>query len=158
MSTLKISGLVQRAATFTRDDLAGLPTEYQIEDVSSVDPARRGRGVWLQGILSAVGVADQASYLGLHAAHDDFHASIPLAPILNRGFVIYEQDGEPLAVAAGGPFRFAIQDFAACHTSEIDECANVKFVDHLELTAEAGRDNRPSDDAEHETLHRSAGS
>ena len=82
---------------------------------------RSWRGGLELGILSAVGVADQASYLGLHAAHDDFHASIPLPPILNRGFVIYEQDGEPLAVAAGGPFRFAIQDFAACHTSEIDE-------------------------------------
>jgi hypothetical protein len=52
-----------------------------------------------------------------------------------------------------GPVRFFIPDFAACHTHEIDECANVKFVDRLELTADKGFDNRPHDGAEHAALH-----
>ena len=40
------------------------------------------------------------------------------------------------------------------HTDEIDECANVKFVDRIELTILRGHDNRPTDEAEHQDLHR----
>jgi hypothetical protein len=67
--------------------------------------------------------------------------------------LIYQLDGQPLSVENGGPFRFSIPDFAACHTHEIDECANVKFVDHIELTPAAGFDNRPHDGQSHEELH-----
>jgi hypothetical protein len=67
--------------------------------------------------------------------------------------VIYREGGQPLPEKAGGPVRFFIPDFAACHTHEIDECANVKFVDRLELTAAKGFDNRPHDGDEHAALH-----
>ena len=40
---------------------------------------------------------------------------------------------------------------AAC--DDIDECANVKFLDHIEFTAERGFDNRPEDEDEHAALH-----
>jgi len=38
-------------------------------------------------------------------------------------------------------------------TSTTDECANVKFVDHLEITRERGHDNRPATESEHARLH-----
>jgi DMSO/TMAO reductase YedYZ molybdopterin-dependent catalytic subunit len=76
-----------------------------------------------------------------------------LAPVLDRAFLIYRLNGQPLSEKNGGPFRFYIPDFAACHTHEIDECANVKFVDHIELTQAMGHDNRPHDGQEHEELH-----
>ena len=41
----------------------------------------------------------------------------------------------------------------ACHTSDIDECANVKFLDRIELAIGKGHDNRPEDDEEHARLH-----
>ena len=44
-------------------------------------------------------------------------------------------------------------DLASCHTAEVDECANVKYVERIELTAEKGHDNRPHDGAEHAALH-----
>jgi hypothetical protein len=44
-------------------------------------------------------------------------------------------------------------DYAACHTHEIDECANVKFEDRIELTAARSHNNRPHDGVEHEALH-----
>jgi hypothetical protein len=46
-----------------------------------------------------------------------------------------------------------IRDPAACHTDELDDCANVKFVDRIELTAGKGRDTRPEDEQEHAALH-----
>ena len=107
----------------------------------------------LAGVLALVGAKPSAKWLTLHASRDNFHASVPLDAVRDRALILYEAEGQPLPVSAGGPFRFLIPDFAACHTAEVDECANVKFVDRIELTAERGFDNRPKDDTEHAKLH-----
>jgi DMSO/TMAO reductase YedYZ molybdopterin-dependent catalytic subunit len=148
-----ISGEVQRPITLTFADLAAIPAEFQVLDVSRIVPARKGDAVKLAGILQLVQPKSTAKYLGLHATADDFHASIPLASVADRALVIYRLDGQPLPVKSGGPVRFFIPDFAACHTDEIDECANVKFVDRIEFTSTKGFDNRPHDGAEHAALH-----
>jgi hypothetical protein len=62
-------------------------------------------------------------------------------------------EGAILSVDQGGPFRFFIPDHAACQMDEIDECANVKFLDHIEFTAGKGHDNRPQDEQQHAALH-----
>ena len=151
--TLRVSGLCNQPGTFTLQDLSQLPAAQQIPDVSTIDPKRQGSAVKLTGLLDKVGAQSEAKYLGLHAEADNFHASIPLEAVRERAILIYAVKDEPLSLKAGGPFRFYIQDYASCHTDEVDECANVKFVDHIELTAAKGFDNRPEDDAEHEALH-----
>ena len=150
---LQITGEVERAAHLSPADLAGIESHHQVPDVSRLDPKRRGRAVTLAGLLELV-ARSAARYLTLHATVDDFHASIPLDSVRERALLIYELDGAPLPAKAGGPLRFLIPDYAACRTDEIDECANVKFVDHVELTATRGRDNRPHDEKEHADLHR----
>jgi len=150
---LTIGGEVAAPRSLSFADLAAIDAEYQVADVSKLMPGRRGDAVRLSGILKLVQPRERAKYLGLHSSSDDFHASIPLAAVADRALVIYRLDGQPLPVKAGGPVRFFIPDFAACHTEEIDECANVKFVDRIELTADKGVDNRPHDGAEHEALH-----
>ena len=67
---------------------------------------------------------------------------------------VYRIKEEVLPITAGGPVRFFIWDSAACQSAEVDECANVKFLDHIELTVERGFDNRPEDEEEHARLHR----
>lgn len=151
--TLLLEGLVARPLRLAFEDLAALDSAYQVVDVSRLDPKRQGDAVTLAGLLDLAGIDPRAKYLGLHSPRDDFHASLPLAPILSRAILIYRVGGAPLSVPAGGPFRFFIPDFAACHTHEIDECANVKFVERIELTAERGFDNRPHDGASHAALH-----
>jgi DMSO/TMAO reductase YedYZ molybdopterin-dependent catalytic subunit len=150
---LRIAGEVAESRSLTFADLAAIDSEYQVADVSRLVPGRKGDAVRLAGILKLIQPRDTARYLGLHSSTDDFHASIPLAVVAERALVIYRLDGQPLPAKAGGPVRFFIPDFAACHTEEIDECANVKFVDRIELTAEKGFDNRPHDGASHEALH-----
>ncbi|MBC8356802.1 MAG: molybdopterin-dependent oxidoreductase [Planctomycetes bacterium] len=152
-NVLRIDGEVETSRELTFEDLASIDSSQQIIDVSQFDPKRQGDAVKLTGLLELVGVKDSAKYIGLHGTLDNFHASIPLAPVHDRAFIIYRVNGEPLDVKSGGPFRFYIPDHAACHADEIDECANVKFVDHIELTAERGFDNRPDDDEEHAKLH-----
>lgn len=152
-ATLKITGELTSPREFRFEDLAAFPTQDQVLDVSRLDSKRQGDAVTLDALLRSVGAKPTAKFLGLHSMTDNFHASIPLEPIRGRAFLIYRLNGQPLEVRQGGPFRFYIPDFAACHTHEIDECANVKFVDHIELTAEMGFDNRPHDGLEHAELH-----
>lgn len=152
-ASLTVAGEVDRPVALTFADFASLPAEYQIGDVSRLDPKRKGDAVRLEGLLRLVGVRGSAEWLTLHASRDDFHASLPLAAVRERAIVIYRIGDEPLPASAGGPFRFYVPDFAACHSADIDECANVKFVDRIELTASRGYDNRPHDAAEHAELH-----
>lgn len=151
---LSVEGELLQPLRLTWQDLAAIEAEYQIPDVSQLDPNRQGGAVTLAGIIQLARPKPTAAYLTLHASADDFHASVPLAAVIDRGFFIYRVGAAPLSPAGGGPMRFYIRDFAACHTSEVDECANVKFVDRIELSAEKGFDNRPHDDQAHEELHR----
>lgn len=151
---LTIAGAVERPCSLTLADFAAFAAEDQIADVRTLGAKREGIAVRLAALLRRVEPRADAAWLGLHAAADDFHASIPLDAVRERAVVVYSLQQGPLPVAAGGPVRFFIPDHLACHASEIDECANVKFVDRIELTSTKGFDNRPHDDAAHEALHR----
>lgn len=150
---LIVDGEVVSPHGFTRHELLELPDEQQVADMTRIDPNRPGRAVRLAAVLDLVRPTEAGTHLTLHASADDFHASIPLAAVRDRGLIIYENDSLPLPASAGGPFRFYVENFAECHSHDVDECANVKFVDHIEITAGPGRDNRPKDDAEHAKLH-----
>lgn len=151
---LTIAGEVERPMQLTFDDLAAIDARHQVVDVSQIDPHRAGDAVRLSGLLELVAARTTAEWIDLHASRDDFHASIPLGAVRERALIIYRLHGAPLPLTSGGPVRFFIPDFAACHTQEIDECANVKFVDQINLSATKGFDNRPHDGTEHEELHR----
>ena len=151
--TLRIDGEVEQPVTLAIDDLAGLDPAQQVPDVKQLDPKRGGQAVRLSAILALVRPRPSARYLGLHSSTDDFHASIPLEAVADRALVIYRLEGRPLTRESGGPLRFVIPNYAQCHTAEVDECANVKHIDHLELTRVKGFDNRPTDEQEHEELH-----
>ena len=150
---LKITGDVEYPCELTFADLAAIDPTQQIADVSKLAAGRKGDAVRLAGLLTLVKPKAEARYLNLHAATDNFHASIPLSAVSEKAIVIYRLDGQPLSVKAGGPVRFFIPDHKAFHTDEIDECANVKFVDSIELAATRGFDNRPHDEKEHADLH-----
>src|SRR5690242_4324440 len=116
---LTVAGEIANPRTLSFADLAAIAPEYQVGDVSRLVPGRKGDAVRLTGILQLVKPKAMARYLGLHSSSDDFHASIPLDAVADRALVIYRLDGQPLPDKAGGPVRFFIPDFAACHTTEI---------------------------------------
>ncbi|HIA18984.1 MAG TPA: hypothetical protein EYN03_03345 [Planctomycetes bacterium] len=151
---IRIDGEVQRPRQFVFEDLLAVEERYQIDDVRQWAPQYEGKAIQLNGLLAAARIKPTAKYLGLHSSHDDFHASVPLDAVREQGIVIYSLDGRhALTVDSGGPTRFYIRDHASCNVDDIDECANVKFLDHIELTVERGFDNRPQDEAEHARLH-----
>lgn len=153
MTSLRITGLIARELALNYEDFREISPEFLVDDIAAVMPGRDGQAITLLGLLSLCQPSEEAQFLGLHGSLDDFHASIPLDAVLERGLIQYGKDGQELNIQAGGPYRFLIPDHAACNTDEIDECANVKFLDHIEFTAERGFDNRPEDEEEHAALH-----
>lgn len=151
---LVIDGLVERPLRLTFDQLDSLPEPARVTDVSRFHPRRRGDGVTLDAVLQRAGVRPEANYATLHADRDDFHVSVPLEPLRQQGVIVYRLGNGRLAIEDGGPIRFIVRDPTACHTGELDECANVKYLSRIELTTRRGRDTRPSSEAEHEALHR----
>ncbi len=151
---LVIDGLVERPLRLTFDDLDALSGKARVTDVSRFHPKRRGDGVTLEAILLQAGVRPEANYATLHADRDDFHVSVPLEPLRQQGVVVYRLGEGRLGIEDGGPIRFLVRDPSACHTGELDECANVKYLSRIELTTRRGRDTRPTTEAEHEALHR----
>ncbi len=150
---LRFEGAVERPVGLSFDDLLGMPEESQVADVSRFQPTRKGDGVTLASLLELAGPEPRATYVTLHADRDNFHVSIPLEAIREQGLVVYKVGGERLGAEQGGPIRLLIRDPSACHSGELDECANVKYLSRIELTSGRGRDTRPADDAQHQALH-----
>ena len=139
---LQVDGEVESPRVFSRHEIAALGAESLIADVSQLEPRRKGTAVRLAAVLERVRPRSSATHLTLHASADDFAASIPLDQVQDLGILIFEINGQGLTSSDGGPFRFLIPNVAACKTAEVDACANVKFVDRIELTAGPGKDTR----------------
>jgi DMSO/TMAO reductase YedYZ molybdopterin-dependent catalytic subunit len=150
---LSIEGAVEQPLALSHADLASFPEQSQVHDVSRFQPKRRGDGVTLDAILERARVRPDAAYVTLHADRDDFHVSVPLDLIRPEGIVVYRVGQERLASEEGGPIRLIIRDPSVCHTGELDDCANVKYLSRIELTGGRGRDTRPTTDADHAALH-----
>lgn len=154
---LRVEGHVEQALSLTYADLAAMPEDQQVRDVSRFQPTRAGDGVALDALLERCGPRPEADFVTLHADRDDFHVSVALSALRGQGVVVYRLGEGPLPAARGGPIRLLIRDPAACHAGELDDCANVKYLDRIELTARRGRDTRPTDDASHAELHTNPG-
>ena len=150
---LRVDGAVRQAVAIRFDDLRAMPEASQVADVSRFQPNRQGDAVTLDAVLGLAGPEPSATHVTLHADRDDFHVSIPIGLIHDQGLVIYKVGDRRLEVAQGGPIRLLIRDPSACHTGELDDCANVKYLSRIELTRGRGRDTRPTDEAAHQALH-----
>ena len=151
---LVVDGAVENPTLWMFADLAALPEASQVIDVSRFHAKRRGDGVMLEAILERVRPHALANYLTLHADRDDFHVSVPLEVVRPEGIVVYRHGAGELGPEHGGPIRFLIRDPSACRTSELDDCANVKYLSRIELSVRRRRDTRPADEAAHAALHR----
>jgi DMSO/TMAO reductase YedYZ molybdopterin-dependent catalytic subunit len=150
---LTVEGAVERPLRLTFVDLEGLPDQAQIHDVSRFHPTRKGDGVALDAILDHAGVHSSAKYVTLHATQDDFHVCVPLELLRGQGIIVYRLGPARLTAEHGGPIRLLIRDPSLCHTGELDDCANVKYLSRIELSERRGRDTRPTTESAHAALH-----
>lgn len=155
---LRVEGEVEQPLALTFGDLAAYPEADQVRDVSRIQPGRLGDGVTFDALLAHCRPRPGADHVTLHAERDDFHVSISLAELAGQGVVVYRLGEGTLPAERGGPIRFLIRNPAACHTGELDDCANVKYLDRIELRTRKGRDTRPTSEAAHAALHDRASS
>ena len=139
---VRIGGDVEQPLEFSHADFSAFAEEQQVRDVSRLDSRRQGDGVTLNSVIERVRPKTSATHLTLRSSLDGFAASIPLDAVRDRGILIYQIENRPLQQVDGGPIRFLISDSAACRTAELDDCANVKSVDQIELSAGKGPDTR----------------
>ena len=149
--SIEIGGLVRRPAKYDYARLAALPG--QVADVSKLAEGREGGAVPLASVIDQAELAEGAHFITLFA-EGDYSASIPLDAVHDHAILIYRLGDEALPRDKGGPVRFFIPDVAACQTDEVDACANVKYLQRIELSAERGQDSRPKSVAQHVELHR----
>lgn len=150
MSTLRVEGAVESPLELCFEDLAGLPG--QVADLARVVPGREGAAVRLESLLAAARPRSGATHATLESSDGAFTASVPLESV-SDAVVAYREGDAPLPEKRGGPFRFFIPDGGACATAEVDQCANVKFLARIFLTAGRGEDTRPTSPTEHAALH-----
>lgn len=139
---LIIEGEIPSPTELTVEEINSWPSDALIQPVSDLIPGRAGDALKLSALLQRMKPSSDATHITFHASVDGFAASIPLELISETGLLIYQQEGQPLSHKQGGPFRFLIPDAAPCKTAELDACANVKFVDRIELTVGKGKDTR----------------
>ncbi|MEW6777262.1 MAG: molybdopterin-dependent oxidoreductase [Bdellovibrionota bacterium] len=154
MQKLLFQGEVEKPAEFSAEDLAKLAG--QVPDVSELVPGREGTGIRFSFLLEWVKPKKTATHVTLASSDGDFSANIPLEAV-REAVVVYGLSGGPLSEKKGGPFRFYIPNAAECGVPGVDNCANVKFLETVRLTAGAEKDTRPPSKREHEELHKKSG-
>jgi DMSO/TMAO reductase YedYZ molybdopterin-dependent catalytic subunit len=150
VAALIIEGLVTNARSLDAEALAGL--DGQVPDVSALAADREGVAVALASVLADAGLAGDARFITIHA-EGNYSASVPLEAVKDHAILIYGLGGDALPHDKGGPIRFFIPDVAACQTDEVDQCANVKYVERIVLSAEPGTDTRPKTPKQHVDVH-----
>jgi DMSO/TMAO reductase YedYZ molybdopterin-dependent catalytic subunit len=128
---IEITGLVEYPQVLTTNDLSVMP-RVELADSFHCDegwsvPNLVWQGVSLSEVLACVRPLEDPAYLRIIAGP----YAIPLQLTeCSRAILACELNGKPLPIEHGGPWRLIAKD-AACFTS-------VKWVERLELTAEAG--------------------
>lgn len=114
---------------FTQEELASRPDLVELEVFQS---SRTGIAVPVSALLGSVESQD-GDELVLTSSVDGFCATLPLTAAAEVGLIWFAGADGPLTKEQGGPFRFFIPNAAECKTAVLDNCANVKFVDRIEV-------------------------
>jgi DMSO/TMAO reductase YedYZ molybdopterin-dependent catalytic subunit len=129
--TLCVDGLVTQPRVLTPADLGPLPhlalaEAFVCEEGWSV-PGLEWRGLRLADVVALAQPLPSARYVRVRSG--DYAVPIALAEV-ESALLCDSLNGEPLAVEHGAPWRLVLAG-GSCFTS-------VKWVTHLELTAEPG--------------------
>jgi DMSO/TMAO reductase YedYZ molybdopterin-dependent catalytic subunit len=109
-----------------------LAARADVIEIAKLGSKRTGRAVRLGDLLGDVEIGESTE-LVLSSSADGFSATLPLGAAVEVGLVWFAGTDGPLTKQQGGPFRFLIPNAAACKTAVLDTCANVKFVDRIEV-------------------------
>jgi DMSO/TMAO reductase YedYZ molybdopterin-dependent catalytic subunit len=130
---LRIDGLVAQPLELTAEDIRQLPRAMLVEPFVCEEgwsvPGLRWGGVRLSDVVALAQPLADARFV--RAGSGEWVVPVSVSD-LARGLVSDELNGEPLTVEHGAPWRLVVSG-GPCYT-------NVKWLDHIELVAEAGDD------------------
>jgi DMSO/TMAO reductase YedYZ molybdopterin-dependent catalytic subunit len=128
---LRVDGLVDRPLELRAVDLETLPQQELADDFTCLEgwtvPSVRWRGVTLEAVLRLARAHPEARWV--QASAENFSAPVPLKDA-GRVLLATHIGADALPVEHGGPIRL-VAPGGDCFTS-------IKWLDHLELRAEAG--------------------
>ncbi len=131
---LRITGLVEDEATIDTGTMDAMPSATG--DVSALAPGATGAGVRVADVLAVARPTAAATHCTVISG-DGYRASIPLADILDGGWLAYALGGAPLPVDNGGPLRLTVAQGSTL-------CWNVKGVAELHLAEDREEDDVPA--------------
>jgi DMSO/TMAO reductase YedYZ molybdopterin-dependent catalytic subunit len=107
-----VSGLVERPARWTWDEIQALPNATYAGDIHCVTTwSRLGvtfSGVSVDTLLEATHPLPNATHV-LASSHTGYTTNLPLADVTGgQAWVVWDADGEPLPVDHGGPARLIV--------------------------------------------------
>jgi DMSO/TMAO reductase YedYZ molybdopterin-dependent catalytic subunit len=124
---LSVSGMVERPASFSLDELKSYPSRSQITQIACEEGwsyIAEWIGVPLIHVLDAVGIQPQAKYVVYSSIEPDWWDSIDMADAVHpQTFLAYWMNGGEIPVANGGPLRMRVPRQLGYK--------NVKFITHL---------------------------
>ncbi len=137
-ATLELVGAGRKPLSINEATFAQLRPEFHVEDIGTLMPSMRGKGVKVAGLLELAAFESNADHVTFFSHDGQYSASLTLDQAKNYGIVVYQVDGDPLPSDKGGPFRLVTPGLG-------DLCANVKNIHVIEVTAGPGKDTRPEE-------------
>ena len=125
----QLTVVTSETLVFTQEELL---TRTDLVELADFQPSRTGLAVPVAALLGEV-ESNDGDELVLNSSTDGFCATLPLAAAAEVGLIWFAGADGPLTKEQGGPFRFFIPKAAECKTAVLDNCANVKFVDRIEV-------------------------
>jgi len=132
--TFAVEGLVERPTTWTWDEIRALPPSTYNGDIHCVTAwSKFGvnfAGVSVDTLLDAAGPAETATHV-LAFGHTGYSTNLPLADVTGgKAWIVWEFDGQPLAVEHGGPARLLVPHLYFWKSAKW--VAGLRLLDHDE--------------------------
>ena len=129
-----VEGLVQRPTTWTWDEIQALPPSTYMGDIHCVTAwSKFGvtfTGVSVDTLLDAAAPAESATHV-VAFGHSGYTTNLPLADLTGgKAWVVWEYDGQPLAVEHGGPARLLVPHLYFWKSAKW--VAGLRLLDHDE--------------------------
>ncbi len=135
MSELRLTGLKRGKPSISWEEIAALPGT--VPDLAAIVSDAVGEAVPVVAVINEAEPDDDAGYCSVVSADGSYTASIPLADLIDGGWLAFRLGNAPLPAEKGGPMRLTVALGGTL-------CWNVKDVGELRFTASKEPDSLPA--------------
>ena len=134
MGTIQFAGLIRGATKLSLHEIASIPG---VAAMPTITRTSIGDAVPAAAVMAAAKPTSEAAFCTVVSTDGAYSASIPLADLVDGGWLAFRLDGAPLPAEHGGPLRLTV---ALGKTL----CWNVKDVGEMRFTSAKEPDSVPA--------------